>query len=377
MTDPLLLLGVTSSAALVLRTALVELRWWLALRGTPSAERPAIIRARAAALLKVLGAPTDVLTRPPVPPGPAPAPLCRLEQGVSCPAWPADERAGWPCGLVVVSWPRPAASTANSSSRCAPTPTAGSPRSARSTAEELAAAHHGPSSGGRRPRGNPSACAATTVLSWPSCAASTAPSWPPSGSAPTPRWPRPATVTPGRSPPCRPPSTLCAPVEASPAAARAEVGKLEFLRGLGAHELDCALLVERRRFLAMMGRRLTGAGTAAPRSQRRYPILVTVGDEAPIGGRGASPRFGLRRCRGNRSRAPPRRGLRPTASGGVSCRIRWTRSRQIDRETARSGGSDNRRAARGATGELWHVPIMANTIIMINAPIGNNIYTNS
>ncbi len=43
--DPMLLLGVASSAALVLRTALVELRWWLALRGTPPAQRPAIIRA--------------------------------------------------------------------------------------------------------------------------------------------------------------------------------------------------------------------------------------------------------------------------------------------------------------------------------------------
>ncbi len=46
--DPMLLLGVASvasSAALVLRTVLVELRWWLALRGTPPAQRPAIIRA--------------------------------------------------------------------------------------------------------------------------------------------------------------------------------------------------------------------------------------------------------------------------------------------------------------------------------------------
>ncbi len=46
--DPMLLMGVASvasSAALVLRTALVELRWWLALRGTPPAPRPALIRA--------------------------------------------------------------------------------------------------------------------------------------------------------------------------------------------------------------------------------------------------------------------------------------------------------------------------------------------
>jgi Domain of unknown function (DUF4158) len=45
------------------------------------------------------------------------------------------------------------------------------------------------------------------------------------------------------------------PVEASLAAVRAEVGKLEFLRGLGAHELDLSVLpAERRRFLATMGR---------------------------------------------------------------------------------------------------------------------------
>lgn len=49
MMDPVLLVGVVSSVvssvALVLRTALVELRWWLALRGTLPAQRPAIIRA--------------------------------------------------------------------------------------------------------------------------------------------------------------------------------------------------------------------------------------------------------------------------------------------------------------------------------------------
>jgi hypothetical protein len=44
------------------------------------------------------------------------------------------------------------------------------------------------------------------------------------------------------------------PVEASPAAVKAEVAKLGFLRGLGADTLD---LSERRRFLATVGRRLT------------------------------------------------------------------------------------------------------------------------
>jgi hypothetical protein len=48
------------------------------------------------------------------------------------------------------------------------------------------------------------------------------------------------------------------PVEASPAAVKAEVAKLGFLRGLGADTLDLSVLpAERRRFLATVGRRLT------------------------------------------------------------------------------------------------------------------------
>jgi TnpA family transposase len=67
------------------------------------------------------------------------------------------------------------------------------------------------------------------------------------------------------------------PVEASPAAVRTEVGKLEFLRGLGAHALDLSVLpAERRRFLATMGRRLTGQALTRREPQRRYPILLTV-----------------------------------------------------------------------------------------------------
>jgi hypothetical protein len=47
---------------------------------------------------------------------------------------------------------------------------------------------------------------------------------------------------------------LEAPVEASPAAVKAEVSKLEFLRGLDAHTLDLSVLpAERRRFLATVG----------------------------------------------------------------------------------------------------------------------------
>lgn len=49
------------------------------------------------------------------------------------------------------------------------------------------------------------------------------------------------------------------PVEASATAVKAEVEKLVFLRNLGADELDMSVLpAERRRFLATVGRRLTG-----------------------------------------------------------------------------------------------------------------------
>jgi hypothetical protein len=67
------------------------------------------------------------------------------------------------------------------------------------------------------------------------------------------------------------------PVEASPAAVKAEVGKLEFLRGLDAHTLDLSVLpAERRRFLATVGRRLTGQALQRREPQRRYPILLTL-----------------------------------------------------------------------------------------------------
>jgi hypothetical protein len=74
------------------------------------------------------------------------------------------------------------------------------------------------------------------------------------------------------------------PVEASPAAVRTEVGKLEFLRGLGAHALDLSVLpAERRRFLATMGRRLTGQALTRREPQRRHPILLTVVGELHAG----------------------------------------------------------------------------------------------
>lgn len=67
------------------------------------------------------------------------------------------------------------------------------------------------------------------------------------------------------------------PVEASPSAVRAEVEKLEFLRSLGAHALDLSVLpAERRRFLATVGRRLTGQALERRDAQRRYPILLTL-----------------------------------------------------------------------------------------------------
>ena len=67
------------------------------------------------------------------------------------------------------------------------------------------------------------------------------------------------------------------PVEASPAGVKAEVGKLEFLRGLGADALDLSVLpAERRRFLATVGRRLTAQALARRDPQRRYPILLTL-----------------------------------------------------------------------------------------------------
>ncbi|MDG3017226.1 Tn3 family transposase [Speluncibacter jeojiensis] len=67
------------------------------------------------------------------------------------------------------------------------------------------------------------------------------------------------------------------PVEASAAAVKAEVGKLEFLRAMGAHTLDLSVLpAERRRFLATIGRRLTGQALARREPERRYPILLTL-----------------------------------------------------------------------------------------------------
>ncbi|WP_319018839.1 tyrosine-type recombinase/integrase [Microbispora sitophila] len=65
-------------------------------------------------------------------------------------------------------------------------------------------------------------------------------------------------------------------MEASPAAVKAEIAKLEFLRGMGAHVLDLSVLpAERRRFLATVGRRLTAQALQRREPERRYPILLT------------------------------------------------------------------------------------------------------
>ena len=67
------------------------------------------------------------------------------------------------------------------------------------------------------------------------------------------------------------------PVEASAAAVKAEIAKLEFLRGMDAHTLDLSVLpTERQRFLATMGRRLTAQALQRREPERRYPILLTL-----------------------------------------------------------------------------------------------------
>ena len=67
------------------------------------------------------------------------------------------------------------------------------------------------------------------------------------------------------------------PTQASPAAVKAELGKLAYLRTLDAHTLDpSALPAERRRFLAGVGRRLTAQALSRREEQRRYPILLTL-----------------------------------------------------------------------------------------------------
>jgi TnpA family transposase len=63
----------------------------------------------------------------------------------------------------------------------------------------------------------------------------------------------------------------------TPAAVKAELEKLTYLRRLDAHTLDLSMLpAERRRFLAGVGRRLTPQALARREPERRYPILLTL-----------------------------------------------------------------------------------------------------
>ena len=67
------------------------------------------------------------------------------------------------------------------------------------------------------------------------------------------------------------------PTEASAAAVKTEVGKLEFLRGLDAHTLDLSCLpAERRRHLAAVGRRSSIPALTRREPHRRYPIVLTL-----------------------------------------------------------------------------------------------------
>jgi TnpA family transposase len=67
------------------------------------------------------------------------------------------------------------------------------------------------------------------------------------------------------------------PTSSSPAAVKAELEKLAYLRRLDAHTMDLSdLPAERRRFLAGVGRRLTAQALQRREPQRRYPILLTV-----------------------------------------------------------------------------------------------------
>ncbi|MFF4621809.1 Tn3 family transposase [Nonomuraea jabiensis] len=65
-------------------------------------------------------------------------------------------------------------------------------------------------------------------------------------------------------------------VEATPAAVKGSIDKLQYLRGLDAHRLDLSMLpTERRRFLATLGRRSTVQGLQR-RGERRFPILLAL-----------------------------------------------------------------------------------------------------
>ena len=69
----------------------------------------------------------------------------------------------------------------------------------------------------------------------------------------------------------------------SPAAVKTELAKLAYLRRLDAHTLDLSMLpAGRRRFLAGVGRRLTGQALSRREPERRYPILLALLAESAV-----------------------------------------------------------------------------------------------
>lgn len=71
--------------------------------------------------------------------------------------------------------------------------------------------------------------------------------------------------------------------QASPEAIKAEIGKLRFLRGIGADEIELSVLpAERRRFLAGVGRRSTAQMLSRRDPERRYPILLTLVSQSAV-----------------------------------------------------------------------------------------------
>jgi hypothetical protein len=73
------------------------------------------------------------------------------------------------------------------------------------------------------------------------------------------------------------------PTTSSPVAVKIELAKLAYLRKLDAHTLDLSMLpAQRRRFLANLGRRLTGQALARREAERRYPILLALLAESAV-----------------------------------------------------------------------------------------------
>jgi hypothetical protein len=73
------------------------------------------------------------------------------------------------------------------------------------------------------------------------------------------------------------------PTQANPAAVKAELEKLAYLRAMDAHTLDLSgLPAERRRFLAGIGRRSSAQALSRREDHRRYPILLTLVTQSAV-----------------------------------------------------------------------------------------------